>query len=47
MTKLLFCLLFFVTALMAADKFIYDFTLNSIEGQPAPLSSYKGKSSCS
>jgi glutathione peroxidase len=28
---------------MAADKSIYDFTLNSIDGQPAPLSSYKGK----
>ena len=28
---------------MAADKNIYDFTLNSIDGQPAPLSAYKGK----
>ena len=37
MTKLLFCLLFFATALMAADKSVYDFTLNSIDGQPAPL----------
>jgi len=35
--------LFFATALMAADKSIYDFTLNSIDGQPAPLASYKGK----
>jgi glutathione peroxidase len=43
MAKLLFCLLFFATALMAADKSIYDFTLNSIEGQPAPLGAYKGK----
>jgi glutathione peroxidase len=43
MTKLLFCLLFFATALMAADKSIYDFTLNTIDGQPAPLASYKGK----
>ncbi|HEY2121496.1 MAG TPA: glutathione peroxidase [Candidatus Acidoferrum sp.] len=28
---------------MAADKTIYDFTLNSIDGQPMPLSSFKGK----
>ena len=28
---------------MAADKTVYDFTLNSIDGQPTPLSSYKGK----
>lgn len=31
------------TTLMAADKTVYDFTLNSIEGQPTPLSSFKGK----
>ena len=31
------------TILMAADKTIFDFTLNSIDGQPTPLSSYKGK----
>lgn len=31
------------TTLMAADRTIYDFTLNSIDGQPTPLSSYKGK----
>ena len=28
---------------MAADKSVYDFTLNSIDGQPAPLAAYKGK----
>ena len=28
---------------MAADKTIYDFTLKSIDGQPTPLSSFKGK----
>jgi glutathione peroxidase len=28
---------------MAADKTVYDFTLNSIDGQPAPLAAYKGK----
>src|ERR1700723_1645213 len=43
MIKLMFCMLFFATALMAADKSVYDFTLNSIDGQPAPLSAYKGK----
>jgi glutathione peroxidase len=43
MLKLMVCLLFFATALMAADKSVYDFTLNSIDGQPAPLGSYKGK----
>ena len=28
---------------MAAEKTIFDFALNSIDGQPAPLSAYKGK----
>jgi glutathione peroxidase len=28
---------------MAAEKTVYDFTLNSIDGQPTPLSTYKGK----
>ena len=31
------------TIQMAADRTIYDFTLNSIDGQPTPLSSYRGK----
>ena len=31
------------TTMMAAEKTVYDFTLNSIEGQPAPLASFKGK----
>src|SRR5271165_543254 len=43
MLKLMVCVLFFATALMAADKSVYDFTLNTIDGQPAPLGSYKGK----
>jgi glutathione peroxidase len=44
MTKLLCLLLFFAAAtVMAADKTVYDFTLSSIDGQPAPLSAYKGK----
>ena len=43
MFKLVFCFLFLATALMAADKSVYDFTLNSIDGQPVPLGAYKGK----
>jgi glutathione peroxidase len=43
MTKLLCLLLFFAATVMAADKTVYDFTLSSIDGQPAPLSAYKGK----
>jgi hypothetical protein len=43
MTKLLFCLLFCAATLMAVDKTVYDFTLNTIDGQPAPLAAYKGK----
>jgi glutathione peroxidase len=31
------------TTLMAADKTVFDFTLRSIDGQPTPLSSFKGK----
>jgi glutathione peroxidase len=31
------------TTLMAAEKTIYDFTLNSIDGQSTPLSTFKGK----
>ena len=33
----------FGTTLMAAEKTIYDFTLNSIDGQPMSLSSFRGK----
>lgn len=43
MTKFLLCFLFCAVALVAAEKTIYDFTPNSIDGQPAPLASYKGK----
>jgi glutathione peroxidase len=39
----LFCLLLCGAAAMAADKTVYDFTLNTIDGQPAPLGAYKGK----
>jgi glutathione peroxidase len=30
-------------SVMAAEKTIFDFTLNSIDGQPTPLSTFKGK----
>ena len=31
------------TTMMAAEKTVHDFTLNSIEGQSTPLASFKGK----
>jgi len=43
MLKVLSSLLFCAAAVMAADKSVYDFTLNSIDGQSAPLAAYKGK----
>ena len=43
-TILSLTLLFAASFLVAADaKSIYDFTLNSIDGQPISLKSYKGK----
>jgi glutathione peroxidase len=42
-TKALFCMLFCVAAVVAADKNVFDFTLNSIDGQSTPLASFKGK----
>jgi glutathione peroxidase len=41
--KLLLCMLFCAATLVAAEKTVYDFTLNSIDGQPASLAAYKGK----
>ena len=41
--KLLLCMLFCAATLVAAEKTVHDFTLNSIDGQPAPLAVYKGK----
>jgi glutathione peroxidase len=39
-----FCVaLFCATLVFAAGKSVYDFTMNSIDGQPVALSSYKGK----
>jgi glutathione peroxidase len=43
MKKLLIFMALLGTTLMAADKTVYDFTLNSIDGQPTSLSSFKGK----
>jgi glutathione peroxidase len=43
MAAAIFALLFCVTALSAGDKTVFDYTLSSIDGQPAPLSAYKGK----
>ena len=36
-------LVFCAAALIGAEKNVYDYTLNTIDGQPAPLSAYKGK----
>jgi glutathione peroxidase len=41
--SLLMFVLFCAVAVVAGDKSIYDFTLHSIDGQPAPLAAYKGK----
>ena len=43
MRKLLLCLLIGAVAVMAEGMTVYNFTLNSIDGQPAPLAAYKGK----
>ena len=43
MKKLLVLFALLGAMLMASERTIYDFTLNSIDGQPIPLSSFKGK----
>jgi glutathione peroxidase len=43
MKKLFVLLALLGITAMAADKTVYDFTLNSIDGQPTPLSAYRGK----
>jgi glutathione peroxidase len=40
--QVMFCLVF-CAALVGGEKTIFDYTLNTIDGQPAPLSAYKGK----
>ncbi|MGB7438664.1 MAG: glutathione peroxidase [Candidatus Acidiferrum sp.] len=43
MQKLFLLIAFLGMSAMAAEKTIYDFTLNSIDGQPTPLSNFRGK----
>jgi len=43
MKKLFVLMALLGMSVMAAEKTIYDFTLNSIDGQPTPLSTFKGK----
>jgi glutathione peroxidase len=43
MAASIFGLLVCAAALTAGDKTVFDYTLNTIDGQPAPLSAYKGK----
>jgi len=47
MTKLLvpamLCLLICAAGVIGGEKSVFDYTLNTIDGQPAPLSAYKGK----
>jgi len=43
MKKLFLFLLVFAGIVMAGEKSIYDFTMNSIDGKPTALSSFKGR----
>jgi glutathione peroxidase len=43
MVKLLGVLFVLAAVAMGGDKTLYDFTLNTIDGQAAPLAAYKGK----
>jgi glutathione peroxidase len=43
MRKLLLALLLCGTVAMAGEKSIYDFTMNSIDSEPVPLSKFQGK----
>jgi glutathione peroxidase len=43
MKKLFLSLLIFAGVAMAGDRSIYDYTMNSIDGKPTSLSSFKGK----
>ena len=43
MSKLFVLMALLGMSVMAAEKTIFDFTLNSIDGQPTPLSTFKGK----
>src|ERR1700726_2155772 len=37
------CLLFCPMGVTGSEKSVFDYTLSTIDGQPAPLSAYKGK----
>jgi glutathione peroxidase len=43
MRKLMWALLLLGTVAMAGEKSIYDFTMNSIDGESTPLSKFQGK----
>jgi glutathione peroxidase len=43
MKKIFLCMLIFAGVAMATEKSVYEFTMNSIDGQATPLSTYKGK----
>lgn len=43
MRKFIWSLLLLGTVAMAGEKSIYDFTMNSIDGESTPLSKYRGK----
>ena len=43
MRRLLLTLLLCGTVAMAGEKSIFDFTMNSIDGEPTPLSKFQGK----
>jgi glutathione peroxidase len=43
MKKLFVLIVLLGASLMATEKTVFDFTLNSIDGQPVPLSTYKRK----
>ena len=43
MRKLIYFLFLCAIMVFASDKSVYDYTLNSIDGQPVPFAAYKGK----
>jgi glutathione peroxidase len=43
MRKLVMALLLLGTVVVAGEKSIHDFTMNSIDGEPTPLSKFQGK----
>ena len=43
MRKIIWALLLLATVAMAGEKSIYDFTMNSIDGESTPLAKYRGR----